>query len=65
MRVHVDDAGHQGKAAGIHGLAGWAGRSDAAVLHRDVDNAAGRAGAVVDGGAADQQVVHVPVQFRG
>ena len=60
VRVHVDDARHQGEAAGIQGLARRAGRGDAAVLYRDVGDAAGIPGTVVHGGAAEQEVVHVP-----
>jgi hypothetical protein len=51
MRVDVDDAGHERKAAGVEGFArrfAFLDRNDPAVLHPDVENARRRAGAVDD-----------------
>src|SRR5690606_15527448 len=62
--VVVDDAGHQGQAAGVDRLAGGTAlaalvdRRDTAIFYRHVGQPAGRAGAVVDHGAANQQFVH-------
>ena len=62
--VDVDEPGGDDLAAGVEHAAGRPGRArldggDAAVEHGDVGLAAGRAAAVDDVAATDQEVVHV------
>jgi hypothetical protein len=68
VRMHVDDARHQAKAARVHGgrgaLAGRAERHDLAVSYTDVGLFRGAAGAVHDGRPAYQKFKHFPVVAR-
>ncbi len=62
VRVHVDDAGHQGEAVGIDRFArailDAPDFRDLAFIHCDVGTQAGRAAAVVNRGAGNQEIVH-------
>ena len=62
MRVQVDDARHEREAGGVDRLArravDAADLRDPAIPDRDVGGDGGVTAAVVDGRAADQEVVH-------
>src|SRR5258707_8988619 len=63
MRMAVDDAGREGEAAGIdgppRGAEIGADGGDAAALDGEIADKGWSAGAVDDGGAADEKVMHL------